>query len=96
MQLDALEEHRNSLPHADAHGGDGVTRFGALQLASGGEHKTRAAHAERMAERDAPPLGFTFSLSSGRLNARETARACAAKASLSSRIFMFSIESFVR
>src|SRR5471030_1263437 len=48
----ALDDDGDALPHADAHGAQRVAPAAALQLVHRGRHQARAAHAQRMAERD--------------------------------------------
>jgi hypothetical protein len=38
VSLNPLQHHRHALPHSDAHGGQGITRLGALELARRGQH----------------------------------------------------------
>src|SRR5450830_202009 len=47
---DALDDDRNALADADAHGAQGITAAAALQLIHRGGNQACAAHAERMAE----------------------------------------------
>src|SRR5205085_2500991 len=48
----ALEERRLALTHADAEGGEPVVPAAAAQLVQERDDEPRAAHPERMAERD--------------------------------------------
>src|SRR6185503_13919119 len=53
---DTLDDHRDSLADADAHGAERVASFGALQLIDGRREQTCSTGAERMAERDGAAL----------------------------------------
>src|SRR2546429_276591 len=48
----ALDEHRDALTYANAHGAQGVAAARSFKLIERGGHQTRARSAERMAERD--------------------------------------------
>src|SRR5215211_2308282 len=50
---DALDDHRDGLPKADAHAGDAVAGVAALELVQEGGGYARTGRAERMPERDA-------------------------------------------
>ena len=50
--LHAFERERDSLPDADAHGGESELAAIALQFLGRGERQPRAGHAEGVAERD--------------------------------------------
>src|SRR5580765_6916280 len=47
-----LDEHRDTLPNAYAHGTQGITTAAALQLIHCRRHQARTTHPERMAERN--------------------------------------------
>ena len=47
---DALDDHRNALADADAHGAQSITAASALQLVHRSSNQARAAHAEWVAE----------------------------------------------
>ena len=44
------------MPHTDAHGGERIARLALVQFVSCSGHQARAAHAQRMAERDRPAV----------------------------------------
>ena len=54
--LDALDRERNALPNTYAHRGQRSFCSRFLQLVHGGQHQTRAAHSEWMAERNSPAV----------------------------------------
>jgi hypothetical protein len=47
-----LKNDSDTLADADAHGADGVAALTPVQLVDCGQREARAAHAERVAERD--------------------------------------------
>jgi len=56
--LYAFDGEGDALADADAHGGESAAATGFLQLVDGGEDKPRAAHAERVTERDGSAVGI--------------------------------------
>mgnify|MGYP006871980108 CR=1 FL=1 len=60
MSSDALDQHGDALAHADAHRAQRVAAAAAVQLVHRGRHQSRAAHAQRMAERNGTPQRIDF------------------------------------
>ena len=54
--LDSIDRERNALPHTDAHCSQGSLCSRFLQLVHSGQHQTRAAHSEWMAERNSSAI----------------------------------------
>ena len=50
--LDPLDNDRNTLADADAHGAQRIAALGAFQLIDRGRHQPCAGRAERVADRD--------------------------------------------
>ena len=84
----ALEDGGDALAAADAHGDQGAAAAGALELVEGLDGEDAAGGPDGVAQRHPDPLGLVRS--SGRLRSRTTARAWAAKASLTSNTSMSS------
>ena len=54
--LDPLEQHRNALPHPDAHRAERIAPGSSTELIHGGGHQAGPARAQRVPERNRPPV----------------------------------------
>jgi hemerythrin-like domain-containing protein len=84
LSADALDDHRDALAHADAHGAQRVAAAGACSWFTAVVASRAPLAPSGWPSAMAPPLGLTRGSSSARPRSRSTARPCAAKASLSS------------
>ena len=56
--LHALQNHRDPLAHADAHGAQRVAALGAMQLVHRGCYQASSAGAQRMSQRNCAAVGI--------------------------------------